>query len=203
MGRRGSTVVISQGDDGGLRDGRGRTVLVVSDGIELAVALRDRVDRAYLTICDMRPPEVLAAARACRPWPWMVIGDSAVISETFAGALAQHPVLLLWRGARPPGLPAHARAFQLFSELTVAVHAALGAQVAGIRLAPGGGLAMPDGAHSGNAALEALVANHPQPVFAPMRDFRGVVGALASHRVPLRVARNRDGGVSLAAAEGA
>ena len=69
-------MVISQGGGGGLSDGRGRTVLVVSDGIELAVALRD-VDQACLPLYGRQPPEALAAAGACRPWPWMVIGDSA------------------------------------------------------------------------------------------------------------------------------
>jgi len=184
-------------------DARGRTVLVVSHGIELAVALRDRVDRAYLTVCDVRPAEGLAAVRACRPWPWMVIGDMAAVNESFAEALAEHPQLVFWSGARPPRLPAHARVFELFSEMAAAVQAALGAEVAGIRLAPGGGLTMPDGAHAGNAALEALVANHPHPVVAPMRDFRGAVSAVASHRVPLCLHRGDDGSVSLAAVQGA
>ncbi len=195
-GAVGSTAVSTQGGGGRLSDGRGRTALVVGDGIELAVALRDRLDRAYLTVCDVRPAEALAAAGACRPWPWMVIGDSAGIGEPVACSLAQHPVLLLWRGARPTGLPPHARAFERFSELAGSLEAALSAEVGGIRLAPGGGLTMADGAHSGNAALEALVANHPHPVFAPRGAFRGAVIALASHRVPFRLARH-GGGVSL------
>jgi hypothetical protein len=184
-------------------DRRGRTVLVVSEGIELAVALRDRIERAYLTVCDLRPGEVLSAVRACRPWPWMVIGDTAQVDEVFAAALARHPMLLLWCGARPCGLPAHVRRFALFSELAAAVEAALCAEVAGIRLAPGGGLTMPDGGHSGNAALEALVASHPHPLFAPVRDCRSAVTALAAHGVPLRLDHAADGSVRLASAQGA
>jgi hypothetical protein len=112
-------------------------------------------------------------------------------------------VALLWSGARPCGLPAQARAFALFSELAAAVAAALCAEVGGIRLAPGGGSTMPDGGHSGNAALEALVASHPHPLFAPARDFRGAVTALAAHRIPLRLDLDADGGVRLASAQGA
>ncbi|GAC1578324.1 MAG: hypothetical protein NVS3B18_12050 [Candidatus Dormibacteria bacterium] len=200
-GAAGSTAVSAERDAGRQGDGRGRTVLVVGDDIELAVALRDRVERAYLTVCEVRPTEALAAVRACRPWPWMVIDDTAKIDDKLADAVARHPMLLLWRGPAPPGLPRHARAFELFSELTAAIGAAVHAEVAGIRLAPACGLTMPDGTHAGNAALEALVANHPHPLFAPVHDFRGAITALASHRVPLRLARGGSGGVSLARAQ--
>jgi hypothetical protein len=177
-------------------------VLIVSDGIELAVALRDQLDRAYVTVRDVPVSEALPAVRACRPWPWMVIGDTPAVSERLAEALGEHPLLLYWCGAMPSGLPAHARAFARFSEMAAALKAALGAEVAGIRLAPGGGLTMPDGAHAGNAALEALVASHPHPVVAPMRDFRGALSAITAHRAPLRLHRNGDGSVSLAAVQG-
>ncbi len=176
--------------------GRGRTLLVISEGIELAVALRDRVERAYLTVCDARPAEAVAAAR---DRPWMVVGEGTGISPTLVRALAKHPVLLLWLGASPPGLPAHVRAFERFSELAVAVDTAVSAALGGIRLAPGAGLTMPDGAHSGNHALEVLVASHPHPLVAPAADLRGAVSALASHGVALHVNRRRDGSVVLAA----
>jgi hypothetical protein len=131
-----------------------------------------------------------------------VVGDGPEMSDALAGSVAQHPVLVLWRGMQPRGLPAHARAFVLFSELAHATAAALHAEVGGIRLAPGTGLTMPDGAHCSNGALEALVASHPHPIFAPTRAFRGAAAALASHRIPLRVAHH-DGGVSLASLQDA
>jgi hypothetical protein len=189
---------------GGRRgDFEGRTVLVVSDGIELAVAVRDQVDRAYVTVRDVPPSEGPAAVRACRPWPWMVVGDLPALSQTVAEALGEHPLLIFWCGALPAGLPAHSRGFARFSEMAAALRTALAADVAGIRLAPGGGLTMPDGTHAGNAALEALVASHPHPVVAPMRDFRGALGAITAHRVPLCLHREGDGSVSLVAARGA
>jgi hypothetical protein len=199
-GASGEAAVSRPGGIGGRGDLRGRTLLVAGDGVELAVALRDRLDRAYITVCDVRSDGHVDSDLAWCPWPWMVVGDSAEMSSALAGTVAQHPVLVLWHGVHPRGLPAHTRAFGLFSELARAVSAALNAEVGGMRLAPGTGLTMPDGTHCGNAALEALVANHPHPVFAPMRDFRGVVAALASHRVPLLITHD-GGGVSLAPAQ--
>lgn len=177
-------------------------MLVVSRGIELAVALRERVDRAYLTVQDARPLEAVTAVRAVRPWPWMVVADMPAIAEDLAETLAEHPQLVFWCGAGPARLPAHARVFATFSELAAAVQAAVGGEVAGIRLAPGGGLTMPDGAHAGNAALEALVASHPHPVTAPMSDFRGALSAITAHRLPLCLTRAGDGSVSLTAVPG-
>ena len=184
------------GGIGGRVDLRGRTLLVVGDSVEMAVALRDRLDRAFVTVCDVPAAANADSVSASAPWPWMVVGDGAEVSDALAGALARHPVLVLWQGVPPRGLPAHARAFALFSEVARAVAAALHTEVGGIRLAPGTGLTMPGGEHCGNAALEALVANHPHPVFAPMRAFRGAAAALASHRIPLLIAHD-GGGVSL------
>jgi hypothetical protein len=182
------------------RDGRGRTALVMGCG-ELAVALRDRVDRAYLTLCDVRPAEMLATAGDCHPWPWMVIGDTRALAPDVSGWLSLHPVLVFWQGPAPPGLPAHTRAFERFADLAAGVEAALLVDVEGVRLAPGGGLTMPDGTHAGNAGLEALVAGHPRPVFAPARDFQGAVASLRSHGVALRLSRHR-GATSLVSAQG-
>ena len=166
----------------------GRTAVVIGDG-ELAVALRDRLDRAYLTLIDVRPVEASAAVDACLPWPWMVIGDTGLDEQELLVRLHRRPVLVLWHGRTPLGLPAHARAFDRFTDLATAVEDALRADVEGVRLAPGGGLTMPDGAHAGNAGLEALVAGHPRPLWAPAREFRGAAASLQAHRVGLRVAR--------------
>jgi hypothetical protein len=201
-GASGEAAVNRLGGIGGRGDLRGRTLLVVGDGVELAVALRDRLDRAFITVCDVPAAANADSIPACVPWPWMVVGDSAEVSDALAGTLALHPVLVLWQGAPPRRLPAHARAFALFSELACAVAAALHAEVGGIRLAPGTGLTMPDGEHCGNAALEALVASHPHPVVAPIREFRGAAAALASHRIPLRIAHD-GGGVSLVSGQDA
>ncbi len=163
-------------------------MLVIAEDPELAVALRDRADRAYVTVREVRPAEVEAAARGGRPWPWMVVGSVAELPGALADLLARRPVVLFWRGPQPAGLPAHARGFERFSELADAVDAAVRAEAGGVRLAPGDGLTMPDGQHAGDTALEVLVARHPHPVFAPAQHFRHVDAVLVPHRVPLRLA---------------
>lgn len=173
-----------------------RTVLVVGHDAELAVALRDRVDRAFLTVCEVRPDEAPAAVQASRPWPWMVVGDTDDLAEPFAQALRSLPSLLLWRFPPPRGLPSHLRVVQRFSELAGAIDSGLRAEVCGIRLAVGSGLTMPDGSHVSSPVLEALVANHPRPVCVSPRQLRAASAALSTHRMPFR-ARQGDGGAVL------
>ncbi len=172
-----------------------RTALVVGDDPELAVALRDRLDRAYVTVREVRTSEALVAVRACAPWPWMLIGDGAVPAEAVA-ELSGKPVLVVWRGEPPPGLPAHAVGAQRFAEVAAAVERALSAEVLGMRLAVGDGVVMPDGMHAGSAALEALVAAHPRPLFAATHHFRSAERTLSAHGVPLRPGRH-GGGIAL------
>jgi hypothetical protein len=171
--------------------------LVISEDVELAVALRERLARAYVTVCHVRTAEAQRATRDCRPWPWMVIGDRADLPEMVVRTLAGAPTLVLWRGGRSAGLPAHARHLDLFSELATAAADAIGAEVGGVRLAPGGGLTMPGGEHVTSPALEALVASHPRPLFAAPRHFRTVGAILESHRVPLSLERTAAGGILL------
>jgi hypothetical protein len=71
-----------------------------------------------------------------------------------------------------------------------------------MRLAIGSGVDMPDGGHVANACLEALVASHPRPLFAPSRLVRSTARALAAHGVPLRPRSTADGGVMLAPQDG-
>ena len=180
-------------DRAGAADARGRTILVIGEDPEVAVALRDRLDRAYVTVCDIRPAEAEAALRSCRPWPWAVVGAGPGVPDGAVQLLARLPALLFWRGPRPAGRPLHARDCERFSELVAAMEAALGAAVGGVRLAPGTGLTMPDAAHATSPALEALVASHPSPVFGLARHCRAVATTLDSHGVALRLARTGAG----------
>src|SRR5947209_10312787 len=50
---------------------RARSILVVSDDGEAAVALRDHVARHEAIVRDVRPSEFGDAVAACLPWPWM------------------------------------------------------------------------------------------------------------------------------------
>lgn len=182
------------GTESAATQGLGRTVLVIAGGPELAVALRDRLDRAYVTVCEDRAG---GGDRASRSRPWMVVGDSAAVPETVVELLSRHPCLVLWNGLQAAGLPAHTRAFARFADLVAAIQGALRAQVAGMRLAPGDGLTMPDAEHAANPVLEVLVASHPHPVFAPAHCFRHVGATLAAHGVGTRLERTASRGACL------
>lgn len=178
-------------------NGPGRTVLVFGDDAELATALRDRLDRAYVTVVEVLPGEELAAIQSCRPWPWMVVGAGDHVDPGVLTELGRGPTLLIWRAPPPPGLPTRAIAADRFTVVVGTVATALGAEVAGMHLAIGSGVDMPDGGHVANACLEALVASHPRPLVAPSRLVRSVARALAAHGVPLRPRSTTDGGVVL------
>jgi hypothetical protein len=181
--------------------GTERRVIVVGDDTELATALRDRLDRAYVTVIEVPRGGELEAIRACRPWPWMVVGAGANVDAAVAAELGRGPTLLVWRGSPPAGLPAHAIAADRFTVVAGTVATALGAEVAGMRLAIGSGLDMPDGRHLASPCLEALVASHPRPLFAPSRLTASAARALAAHGVPLRPRPAPGGGTVLARAE--
>ena len=177
---------------------RGRAVLVVGDEPELAVALRERLDRVLVTVRELGHAEAAAAVDACRPRPWMVAGSGDRGSDpALVAALAGSTTLVHWLGLAPSGLPRHTRRFDRFSDLAAAISAALAATVAGIRLAPGDGLTMPDGRHAAGAALEALVACHPRPLFVARRLLAGVDRVLEAHGVRLRVVEVEPGGFRL------
>jgi hypothetical protein len=175
-----------------------RSVLVVGDDPELATALRDRLHRAYVTVIEVPPGAELGAILGCRPWPWMVVGAGEQIDAAVAADLGRKPTLVVWRGSQPPGLPAHTISASRFTEVVGTVATALGAEVAGMSLAIGSGVDMPGGAHVANACLEALVASHPRPLFAPSRLARSAALALAAHGVPLRPRTTAGGGIVLA-----
>jgi hypothetical protein len=177
-----------------------RTVLVIGDDPELAVGLRDRLDRGFVTVREVRESEALDAVRDCAPWPWMVVGGGALPGEVTAW-LARRPVLVFWLSGPPPGLPAHTRRVAGFSDLVATVERALGARLAGMSLALDGGVTMPGGAHAAGAALEALIAAYPGQLDAPISLFHQAARTLAAHRLPLRPAQLPGGGVVLAAVE--
>ncbi|MFN2451277.1 MAG: hypothetical protein ABR541_02870 [Candidatus Dormibacteria bacterium] len=176
-----------------------RTVLVITDDRELAVSLRERVSRTLAVIRDAKPAEMTAVMRACRPWPWMVVGTVAELDAEVRATLTAHPVLVFWQGPIPAGLPDHARQFVGFSDVAESVSAATENRAAGLRLAPGTGVECGDGRLVSSANLQALVSAHPLPFHLPRRAFGSCGAALA--RAGVRLAAGPHGrGVVLAAA---
>ena len=58
---------------GALAPERDRTLVVLSRDGELAVGLRERLERARVVVKDARPDESLTAVGSCRPWPLSLI----------------------------------------------------------------------------------------------------------------------------------
>jgi hypothetical protein len=166
---------------GVLAPDRCRSIVVITHDGELAVALRDVVPHGVAVIRDARPDDAVAVAAACLPWPWMVVGATASLSPGLAAVLRTRPVLTMWLGAPPAGLPAHARSFARPGALFEAVDQACNARVGGMRLAPGSGVEMGDGTLLRGATLDALIGAHPGGFALPSRTFRTVAIALARH----------------------
>ncbi|MHB8718896.1 MAG: hypothetical protein ACYDAC_08410 [Candidatus Dormibacteria bacterium] len=174
-----------------------RTVVVLGRNQELAVALRERLDRAWTTVLDASGEDPLATCRACVPWPFMVAGDAGSLPEGLGRWLRRRPVLVRWLGELPPGLPRHARALLTFAELAASVNAALKADVGGVRLAVGTGVQLGDAVHR-NAELEALLGDSPLPLALPRSRFRGAESLLSRRAPRLRIVASPTG-ISVAA----
>lgn len=180
-----------------------RTILVVADDGELAVAIRDRIDRKLALIKDVRPDEFVDGCGTCLPWPWMVVGSVPSLPNGSDELLQNRPILIFWRGTPPPGLPSHARTFDRFADLVGAVERALTQEVAGMRLAIGLGVDLPDGDYARSAELQALVSAHPHPFDVPLDAFRSAARVLSTHRIKLKPVRDAESGtVSLVDAAG-
>lgn len=164
-----------------------RTVLVVADDDELAVALRERVSRTFVVVRHLRPSEVGDGLRQCPPWPWMVIGTGSAVDPAIRGLLSTRPALCFWLGGRPATLPRHARSFARVGTLATAVARALANDVAGLRLAPGVGVELGDGRLLRSLTLQALVSAHPHPFDLPPRTFNSAARLLAREALSLRI----------------
>jgi hypothetical protein len=177
---------IGRGNDarwmlGVLAPDRRRSIVVITQDGELAVAVRDTVPHGIAVIRDARPDDAAEVAAACLPWPWMIVGTTTSMTPGLATLLRTRPVLTIWLGAMPAGLPAHARSFARPAALLEAVDQACRANVGGMRLALGSGVELGDGTLLRGATLDALVGAHPGGFALSSRTFRTVALALSRH----------------------
>jgi hypothetical protein len=178
-----------------------RTLLVVSERPHPWAFLRDRLDPDLVTVSWARPAEAERAGA-----PWMLAGSGPHAS---LAAFADRLLCWRWVGAVPAGLPVPPLLCGDWHEVAAAAERALAVRLAGIRLAPGRGLVLPDGSYLSRATgLEALLGAHPDglPVRAPTARLRAAAAHVAEllrrHRLPLRVAWE-GGRVALAEADAA
>jgi hypothetical protein len=175
-----------RGDDarwmlGVLAPDRCRSIVVITADGDLAVAVRDTVPSGVAVIRDARPDDAAEVAAACLPWPWMVVSATASLTPALGMMLRTRPVLTLWLGPPPAGLPSHSLGFDRPGALLTAVDNACRANVGGMRLAPGSGVELDDGTLVRGATLDALLGAHPGGFALPSRTFRTVAIALARH----------------------
>lgn len=176
---------------------RARSIVVVTRDGELAVAIRDAVPARIALVRDARPEDADEVAAACLPWPWMVVGAAASLPPALARTLRIRPILTFWLGTPPDGLPDHARTFERSSAILSAVTTACGADVGGMRLAPGGGVELLDGTLMRGATIDALIGAHPRGFALPVRTFRTAGAALARHDAGWTLGRDGNAGVAL------
>lgn len=176
---------------------RGRSIVVITADGELAVAIRDTVPAGIAVIRDARPNDAAHVAAACLPWPWMVVGAGTSLTTSLRALLRTRPVLTLWLGPPPAGLPAHALSFDRPAALLAAVGSACRANVGGMRLAPGSGVELDDGTLLRGATLDALIGAHPGGFALPSRTFRTVALALARHGAAWTPQRDDNARISL------
>lgn len=170
-----------------------RTLLVVSDRPHPWAFLRDRLPGDLVAVAWTRPDAAGAAAAGLGSPPWMLAGTGTAPAaglEAFRGRL----FACRWIGPAPPGLPAPPVAREDWREVAADAERALAACLAGLRLAPGGGLVLPGGGFLPRLPeLEALLSAHPDGLPAGVPDrrvrerMRRLTALLARHGLPLRV----------------
>jgi hypothetical protein len=159
-----------------------RTLLVVSERPHPWAFLRDRLDPDLVTVSWARPGD-----SASRLVPWMLAGTG----RDTGGLAAFRDRLVCWHwvGDAPAGLPVRPHVHDDWQEVAAAAERALKVHLAGLRLAPGCGLVLPDGAYlSRVAGLEALLGAHPDgiAVGTPTAALRA-----AAHRTAALLSRHR------------
>ena len=157
-----------------------RSIVVITTDGELAVAVRETVPAGIAVVRDARPDDAAEVAAACLPWPWMVVGSTDSVTPELALLLRTRPVLTLWLGVGAGGSSRHMQCVSTATRhCSRAVSRACTATVGGMRLAPGSGVELDDGALLRGATLDALVGAYPGGFALPSRTFRSVSAALS------------------------
>jgi len=155
--RWGTLAIITQDMRGAVR-----TVLVLSERPHPWAFLRDSLDPELVSVEWARPGEL--GAHVAAAVPWSVAGTGTQPPPNLAhleGTLFS----CRWVGLAPDHLPVRPRIRPSWQAISTDLQKALGVSLNGLRLAPGGGLRLPDGSFVSRAAeLEALLCAHPDGI---------------------------------------
>ena len=179
------------------REHLGRTIVVLDDQPYLWAALRQRLDPAVAYVRSATAAELAEVWRACRPWPWVLVGTSPAAPAGLPDLLDGLPVVVHWVGRPPADLPAAPAVHPDWTALAAGLER-LQELVRrgrnGVRLLRNRGLQAPDGRIVLDVAhLEGLMA---APEGLALRD-DGAADRLAArlrseidhNRLPLRLER--------------
>ncbi len=171
-----------------------RRLVVLSGRPHAWAFLRDHLDPALVTVA-WAPGD--AGEVALTPAPWMLVGTGRTLPARVAAALRGRLLCVLWVGAPAAGLPVQPVVCSNWSQVVGRVRRALLSRVGGVRLAPGCGLALPDGSYlTGTSALEVLLGAHPDGIRlvdrGPWPHLRRAAALLERHHLPLRLAARGD-----------
>jgi hypothetical protein len=173
------------------RDAR-RTVLILSEEVDLFAALRPQLDDAMVQVTWVTPDELAGAADDAIPWPWAIAGRGDKLPADAVRRLDGLPVLWYWLGSAPAAAPAATRPHAKWRELLVDLQDCLARTVAGVRLAPNRGLVAPDQSLVLSAELEGLLGAAPATLRLSSRSVLAAERAVDRYRLPLALQRDGD-----------
>jgi hypothetical protein len=138
-----------------------RTLLVVADRPHPWAFLRDRLDSERVAVAWAAPPALDGALTALAPALWMVAGTGAGPLPA-AARLRGRLLAWAWVGPPPADLPVRPAVHDDWRALAADAARGLSTRLAGVGLAPGLGLVLPDGTFRARTQeLEALLGTHP------------------------------------------
>jgi hypothetical protein len=177
-----------------MRGDPSRTVLVISEPPHPWALLRDRLGGELVSIAWARPSEVAKAVAALDPGPWVVAGGEPFLPAPALEALHGRLFAAHWVQDPPGGLPVRPVRHHSWPELVDVLERRLAVRVGGLRLAPGCGLVLPDGAIiTHTSPLEGLLAAYPDGLDVARMGprlraaVRRATLTLERHRLPLEI----------------
>jgi hypothetical protein len=177
-----------------MRGDPSRTVLVISEQPHPWALLRDRLAGELASIAWARPSQVAKAVAALDPGPWMVAGGEPLLLSPALEALRGRLFAAHWVEEPPGDLPVVPVRHVSWRGLVEVVAQRLSVRVVGVRLAPGCGLVLPDGAViTHTSSLEGLLAAYPDGLEVARMDprlrsaVRRAALTLERHHLPLKV----------------
>ena len=166
-----------------------RTVLVLSERPHPWAFLRDSLNPELVSVAWARPAEVGTYTPAALPWA--IAGTGTQPAPNLAH-LAETLFSCRWVGPAPEHIPVRPLIRPTWQAISSDLELALAIDLHGVRLAPGGGLRLPDGSFlSRMAELEALLGAYPEGIETagrtPRKAARRMSALIERHGLPLRV----------------